>query len=183
MQNLYKWLLPIPILIICLGVYLLLTGEAIIKNKYRPTVQIQHEKNPESTRPRNESISPTETPILDSFSADLKSNRDSAYPYFLLGAGLLLVLCVLPRLSELSLSPTSGVSLKILSELQETVDEVTATAQALAYKTREAAGAPSLLKSPMPDLAAEINKLEINRAKLAAYATMLQKVTSRSKEK
>ncbi|PIQ20247.1 MAG: hypothetical protein COW65_16100 [Cytophagales bacterium CG18_big_fil_WC_8_21_14_2_50_42_9] len=183
MQNLYKWLLPIPILIICLGVYLLLTGEAIIKNIYRPAVQIQHEKNPENTRPRNESIFPPATTIPDSFSADLKSNRDSAYPYFLLGAGLLLVLCVLPRLSELSLSPTGGVSLKILRELQETVDEVTATAQAVASKTREAAGPPSLLKSPTPDLAAELNKLETNRAKLAVYATMLQKFASRSKEK
>jgi len=179
MRNLYKWLLPIPIFIISLGVYLLLTGEAIIKNKYLPATQTQNTTRSEYNRRRSENLPPLETNVIpNSFSADQKSNRDSAYPYFLLGAGLLLVICVLPRLSELTLSPTSGVSLKILSELQDTVAEVTATAQTVESKTKEITGSPGLLNSPTPDLAAEINKLAVNRAKLEAYITILQKVTT-----
>ena len=179
MRNLYKWLLPIPILIMLLGVHLLLTGEAIIKNKYLPAPQTQSTAKREYNRQHNENLPTVETNVIpDSFSADLKSNRDSAYHYFLLGAGLLLVICVLPRLSELTLSPTSGISLKILSELQDTVAEVTVTAQTVESKTKEITGSPGLLKSSTPDFEAEINKLAVNRAKLEAYTTILQKVTN-----
>ena len=184
MHNLYKWLLPIPILIIFLGIYLLLTGEAIIRNKYQPVPQSQNDKTEENNQRPNENIPSVETAVMpDTFSADLKSNRDSAYSYCLLGAGLLLILCVLPRLGELSLSPTSGISLKILSELQETVAEVSATTQAVAFKAKEISSPPSLLQSQASDLAAEINKLEVNRAKLETYTTMLQKITAGNKEK
>ena len=104
MRNLYKWLLPIPVLIILLGVYLLLTGEAIIKTKYGSVQPPPNNRSQDNIQRQNQDVPPVVTnDNPESLGADLKSNRDSAYPYFLLGAGLLIVLGVLPRLGELSL--------------------------------------------------------------------------------
>ncbi|PIQ20627.1 MAG: hypothetical protein COW65_13985 [Cytophagales bacterium CG18_big_fil_WC_8_21_14_2_50_42_9] len=178
MHNLYKWFLPLPILIILLGGYLLLTGEAYIKKRSWSVPETQSSSTTQSGQQRRENKLPIETEIVpDTFSDDLKVNRESAYSYFLLGAGLLIALGVLPRLSQLSLLPT-GITLQLLHEVQDTVAEVLVTAQAVEAKSKENAGAPGLLKSQNPDLTQEINKLETNRLKLEAYTTMLRKITT-----
>ena len=174
MDNAYKGLLTIPVLIILLGTYILLSGEATLKKGYS-----------------NEGISPAQTiagrrenlkkmpiPAVDPLD-HFKSNRDSAFQYLLLGTGLLVVLLVLPKLREVSFSPTNGFSLKIINEVKEAIDEVKATTQVVEAKAKNAfnANAPeTLLPSPPPDLSKEIRKLEENTAKLSAYATVLEKI-------
>ncbi|QMU26844.1 hypothetical protein [Adhaeribacter radiodurans] len=111
MVHYYRGLLVIPILILILGTSMLLSNEVLIKNLYAQ---------------ENNIVSPVLTPnkyLLHpiskrntSYAQDLRNNRESAYPYFLLGTGLLLFLLVLPKLSELSFSPSNGFTLKVLQE-------------------------------------------------------------------
>ncbi len=166
MENKYKLFLLVPVLILALATYLLVAGEVLLRQAAQQPVRHQAAGTPD--RPAS-SIA-----LQDA----LKSNRESAYPYFLLGAGLLVALVVLPRLGEFSFSPSSGFSLKLLEEVKAAIEEVKTTTQAVIHKTNQDTHLESI-KSIVPQrasLSAELTSLEASQAKLEAYATVLEKV-------
>ena len=179
MENKYKWLLIFPVLTLVLGAYLLLSGEAFLRQVHLQNQEqnLQPEKSQTATRAGSRAGS--------SLQEDLKSNRDSAYPYFLLGAGFLVALVVLPRLGELSFSPTSGFTLKLLREVKEAIEEVKATTQSVEQKAKQAThttGSPESLLAPRTDFSPELSKLEANNIRLHAYASLLEKMMEKKRE-
>lgn len=174
MTNYYRWLLLIPVLILILGTGILLSNEAIIKNMNQTEEKIAASvtavnRNPLRHIPKRDTT----------FRGDIKSNRESAYPYFLLGTGLLVILLLLPKLTELSFSPTSGFTLKVLHEVKEAIEEVQATTQAVEVKAKQSfrASAPeTLMATSQPDLKDEIKKLEENTIKLQTYSRILERI-------
>ncbi|WP_347160416.1 hypothetical protein [Pontibacter chitinilyticus] len=173
MEKLNKGLLTVSVLILLLGTFLLLSGELALRRNHilSPIARYHMERG-----------IPIKTPGTDSaFREDLKANRDSAYPYFLLGAGLLVLTLLLPRLAEFSFSPTSGLSVKVLHEAKEAIREATATAQAIALKSRPPAGEPQAREGflrPEPDLQDEVKKLEENLIRLNTYTDLLDKMSN-----
>lgn len=177
MSNYYRWLLLIPILILILGTSILLSNEAIIKNNNKAE---QRSSAPVTAANQNQlrHIPKRET----AFSEDIKSNRESAYPYFLLGTGLLVILLLLPKLTELSFSPTSGFTLKVLHDVKEAIEEVKATTQAVEIKAKQSFRANSsetLMALGPPDLKDELKKLEQSTIKLETYARIVENLAEK----
>lgn len=179
MGNNYKLLLTIPFLIIALATYLLLSGEAFLRNAHASY-------NYTAANPgKGQSITKDNRRPADALGDDLKSNRDSAYPYFLLGAGLLVALIVLPRLGELSFSPTNGFTLKVLQEVKAAISEAKTTTQTIELKTKQSMrpDAHESLMATRTDLSPELTKLDESTARLNAYADLLEKMTERKGQK
>jgi hypothetical protein len=175
MPNLSKWFLAIPVLIIVLGFYILLSGEAVLGALNPREVRLANSQVAEGGRGNTQKDIAQNTVSI----ADLRSNRESAYPYFLLGTGLLVVLLILPKLGELSFSPTNGITIKVLNELKDAVEEAKITTQAVAFKTNQASmrSTPEAFTQSGPDLTSELKKLEENAVKLTAYSNLLEKLT------
>ncbi|MDQ4139995.1 MAG: hypothetical protein M3142_05675 [Bacteroidota bacterium] len=178
MANYYRWLLVIPVLILILGTWMLLSNEVLIKNLYA------QENNIVSQAPApNQKLLHPNPKRNTSYAQDLRNNRESIFPYFLLGTGLLLFLLVLPKLSELSFSPSSGFTLKVLQDAQEALAEAKTAALALETKTRQTTRASitaeALPTASSPNIKEEINKLEESRIKLETYSRILENRASR----
>jgi len=172
MKNNYKLLLIIPLLIIALATYLLLSGEAYLQKTYVPNT------NSAASRGKDQNIA-------KALGDELQSNRESAYSYFLLGAGLLVALLVLPRLAEITFSPTNGFTLKVLQEVKEALSEAKTTTQAIEQKTRQAIlpDAQKSLLATQTDLSPELTKLNESTARLNAYADLLEKLMEKKSRK
>ncbi|MBF9254718.1 hypothetical protein I2I11_15540 [Pontibacter sp. 172403-2] len=171
MENNYKLLLIIPVLMLALATYLLLSGERLLRHAPAPDTMTAPSKSL-STAQYNKRTA-------DTLSDNLKSNRESAYPYFLLGAGLLVALIVLPKLSELSFSPTNGITLKVLQkEVKAALDEAKTTAKNIEIKTSQVIlpdAQKSLMATPT-DISHELTALNESTARLNAYADLLEKL-------
>ena len=182
MVNYYRWFLLIPIFILGLGTSILLSNEARIKQLYQA-----EERAVVDSKNTNQTLHRSNPNRYTTFRDDIKSNRDSAYPYFLLGTGLLIILLVLPKLTELSFSPTSGFTLKVLHDVKQAIDEVKTTTQAVEVKAKQSIRATTgetIMAAIPPDLNKEVKKLEETSQKLEAYSQLLQSMsgkTTRSK--
>ena len=179
MGNNYKLLLIIPVLTIALATYLLLSGEALLRNAHASA------NHAAANTGKNQNIVNANKRAADTLTADLKSNRESAYPYFLLGAGLLVALIVLPRLGELSFSPTNGFTLKVLQEVKAAISEAKTTTQTIELKAKQAMRpeAHESLMATRTDLSPELTKLDESTARLNAYADLLEKMTEKKSRK
>ncbi len=173
MAKYYNWFLLLPILLLMLGTYILLSGEVRLHTLDSRTETVGQQA------PQGEGYTEGVN-MRSTVSNDLKDNRDSAFQYFVLGSGLLVALLLFPKLGELSFSPTSGFTLKVISDVKEAIEEVHAATLAVEHKTNkmfrtsmpEAAAAPA---APAADLRVELLQLEAGKAKLQAYAALLSK--------
>jgi len=96
----------------------------------------------------------------------------------LFGVGLLLFILVLPKISELSFSPTNGFVLKLLQEVEESLSEAQSTAIAIEAKLNQQ---PNQSIIAEPDVAIntinlkdEIRRLENTRKQLESYSSLLE---------
>ena len=181
MANYQRWLLLVPILILVIATGILVTTEKVIQKRHyveqkKETAASTANLNVHRSTPNREAT----------FREELRSNRESVYPFVLFGAGFLVALLLLPKLAEFTFSPTSGISLKVLQEVQETIADVKNTALAVEVKARQsfrANAAPETLLAPQPpDVQSEIRKLEESTLKLDAYARLLESLVKEKKK-
>ncbi|PSR56834.1 hypothetical protein AHMF7605_26715 [Adhaeribacter arboris] len=159
---------------------MLISNEVLIKDNYAQ----ENSTVSQAPTPNQNTLRPIPKRSV-SYAQDLKNNRESIYPYFLLSTGLLVFLLVLPKLSELSFSPTSGFTLKVLQDVQEVLAEAKTAALALEAKSKQTLLPPTtaeaLPTTSQPNIKEELKKLEESLIKLETYSRLLENKISKSK--
>lgn len=173
MAKYYNWFFLLPILLLLLGTYILLSGEIMLHTLKSEGITVGQQAS-QGTGLLQEG---------STFGSEMKDNRDSAFQYFVLGAGLLIALLLFPKLGELSFSPTNGFTLKVLSDVKEAIEEVQAATLAVEHKTKQAFRAivPEAAVAPESDWKEDLTRLEAGRLKLEAYAALLEKIAAKKR--